>query len=228
MTQGNTDKLKQVFFIEMMGKPGISINSRDVCIGEPLPTPIQANGLVLAGSYNSVHDNTAWQRAVRAWLPVMRAHRVPILAICGSHQLLCHMHGANVEGLNQGPCAGTFPVQLTEAGQSSPLMTSLPEGSRFQSANSEHVPAVPDGSTLLASSDRCPVAALGFGDHCYSTQFHPEATHETLGAVWRHKAPERMANYHQNGWTIINRQTQGGNLSKIFCGWSQTFRRFDV
>lgn len=226
MTQGSIDKLKQVFFIEMMGEPGsydasvydhfedkdregawflkhfshvpgISINSRNVCIGEPLPTPTQADGLVLAGSYNSVHDDTAWQRNVRAWLPVMRAHKVPILAICGSHQLMCHMHGATVEGLDQGPYAGTYRVQLTEAGQSCPLMKSLPEDSRFQFANSEHVPTVPDGSTLLASSGGVPVAALSFGDHCYSTQFHPEATHETLGTVWRHKAPERMRNYHQ-------------------------------
>ena len=217
--------MKQVFFIEMMGEPssydasvydhfedkdregvrflkrfghvpGVSISSCNVCTGDPLPTPTQTDGLVLAGSYNSVHDDTAWQRNVRAWLPVMRTYKVPILAICGSHQMVCHMHGANVEVLDQGPYAGTFPVRLTEAGQSCPLMKLLPEDPHFQFANSEHVPTVPDGSTLFASSDRAPVAALSFGDHCYSTQFHPEATHETLGTVWRHKAPARMRNYH--------------------------------
>ena len=41
-----------------------------------------------------------------------------------------------------------------------------------------------------------PVAALDFGDHCYTTQFHPEATDETLGTIWRFKAPELMSRYH--------------------------------
>ena len=40
------------------------------------------------------------------------------------------------------------------------------------------------------------MAALDFGDHCYTTQFHPEATDETLGTIWRYKAPELMGNYH--------------------------------
>ena len=40
------------------------------------------------------------------------------------------------------------------------------------------------------------VAALDYGGHCYSTQFHPEGTDQTLGTVWRFSAPERMNNYH--------------------------------
>jgi GMP synthase-like glutamine amidotransferase len=219
---------KRIFFIEMMGEPGsydaavydhfddkddeglwfrkryghvggISIATRNVCTGEPLPTPAETDGLVLAGSYNSVHDGTDWQREILAWLPVMRDRNIPILAICGSHQLLSHSLGASVEVLEEGPYAGTFPVELTEAGVSSPIMKAIPGGSGFHFANSEHVLDVPVGSTLLASSDRVPVAALDFGNHCYATQFHPEGTHETLGTVWRFKAPELMARYHDSG-----------------------------
>ena len=64
----------------------------------------------------------------------------------------------------------------------------------FHYANSEQVANIPPGGTLLASSSRAPVAALDFGDHCYTTQFHPEAT--DLGTIWRHKAPELRLNYH--------------------------------
>ena len=66
----------------------------------------------------------------------------------------------------------------------------------FQYANSEHVVAVPAGATLLASSSRVPVAALDYGDHCYTTQFHPEGSDLTLGPIWQHKAPDLMRNYH--------------------------------
>ena len=175
---------------------GISIATSNVCIGEPLPRPAAVDGLVLAGSYNSVHDDTEWQRRVRSWLPEMRAQRIPILGICGSHQLLAHCAGADVLPVSGGPFAGTFPLRLTDAGVSSPLMRGIDDDDCFHYANSEHVIGIPPGSTLLGSSSKVPVAALDYGDHCYSTQFHPEATEETLGTIWRHKAPELRRNYH--------------------------------
>ena len=41
-----------------------------------------------------------------------------------------------------------------------------------------------------------PVAALDYGNHCYTTQFHPEGNERTLGTIWQHTAPQLMANYH--------------------------------
>lgn len=175
---------------------GIAIDTCNVCIGDPLPQAAAVDGLVLAGSYNSVHDHTEWQQQVRAWLPEMRAHRIPILGICGSHQLIAHCAGTDVIPVDGGPFAGTFPVRLTEAGKSSPLMQTITDHDCFHYANSEHVAGIPAGSTLLASSSKVPVAALDYGDHCYTTQFHPEATDETLGTIWRHKAPRLRRNYH--------------------------------
>lgn len=180
--------------------PGVSIRTTNVCAGDPLPQPSEVDGLVLAGSYNSVHDHTDWQKAVRAWFPIVRENRIPTLAICGSHQLVSHEHGAEVSLLDDGPHAGTFSVQLTDAGRVSPILDAIPEKPCFHYANSEHVTEVPVGAKLLATSERIPVAALDFGDHFYSTQFHPEATAETLGSVWRNSAPERMENYHDKDW----------------------------
>ena len=221
----NSDQSARIFFIEMMGVPGsydasvydhfedrddegqwfvkryahipgIAISTCNVCRGESLPQAAEVDGLVLAGSYNSVHDHTDWQQAVRAWLPVMRQHKIPILGICGSHQLIAHVEGADVVRLAEGPFAGTFPIRLTAAGKSSPIMQAIADDDCFHYANSEQVANIPPGSSLLASSSRVPVAALDFGDHCYTTQFHPEATDETLGTIWRHKAPELRLNYH--------------------------------
>ena len=175
---------------------GITIDTCNVCAGETLPQTCEVDGLVLAGTYNSVHDHTDWQQKVRAWLPIMRAAKIPILGICGSHQLIAHCAGAEVERLGDGPFAGTFPLRLTDAGKASPLMQAIADDDCFHYANSEQVAEVPAGSTLLASSSRVPVAALDYGDHCYTTQFHPEATEETLGTIWRHKAPELRRNYN--------------------------------
>ena len=177
---------------------GISIQTRNVCLGESLPLAEDVDGLVLAGSYNSVHDDTSWQQQIRAWLPVMREQKIPILGICGSHQLIANCEGADVASLKRGPFAGTFPIQLTDAGKLSPVMRGISDDDCFHYANSEHVLGVPAGSCLLASSSEVPIAALDFGDHCYTTQFHPEATEETLGTIWQHKAPELMRKYHRH------------------------------
>ncbi len=109
-----TTNLTRIYFIEMMGVPGsfdasvydhfvdrenegqwfvkryrhlpgCVIETCNVCLGETLPLPLEVDGLVLVGSYNSVHDYTEWQQQMRAWLPVMRQNRIPILGVCGSH-----------------------------------------------------------------------------------------------------------------------------------------------
>ncbi len=175
---------------------GFVIKTCNVCLGEALPSISDIDGVVLAGSYNSVHDNTEWQQYMSAWLPVVRENKIPILGICGSHQLIAHSQGAQVERLVEGPFAGTFPIRLTDAGKSSPIMQMIGDEDCFHYANGEHVIDLPAGATLLASSSRVPVAALDFGHHCYTTQFHPEGSDQTLGTVWRYRAPELMHNYH--------------------------------
>lgn len=233
-TAPSTLMVKRVLFIELMGKPGsydksvydhledkddegvwfqkrfghvrgISIGRCNPCIGQALPTPDQVDGLVLAGSYNSVHDHTEWQEKVRAWLPGIREAGIPTLAVCGSHQLVSHFYGSEVEKIGGGPCAATTPVQMTAAGRASPLFDGIADGAAFQYGNKEHVLNVPKGSELLASSSRVPVAALDFGKHFYTTQFHPEGTYETIRTVWRFSAPRYMQNYwpEENGRRLV-------------------------
>ena len=220
-------KIARIFFIAMMGEPGsfdasvynhlddkedegawfvkrfgqlagISIQTRNVCMGESLPDIAEVDGLVLAGTYNSVHDHTDWQQRVRAWIPTMRAQKIPMLGICGSHQLIANIEGSAVEKVPGGPFAGTFPVSLTVVGKTSPLLQGIADQDCFHYANSEQVIDVPAGAELLASSSKVPVAALDYGNHCYTTQFHPEGSKLTLGPIWQHKAPQLMQNYHDD------------------------------
>jgi len=185
-------KCARIFFIEMMGVTGsfdasvynhlddkedegawfvkrfghmvgVSIQTRNACMGESLPDITEVDGLVLAGSYNSVHDHTDWQQRVRTWIPTVRAKKIPMLGICGAHQLIANIEGCAVEKVPGGPFAGTFPLSLTVAGK---------------------------------TSSKIPVAALDYGNHCYTTQFHPEGSELTLGSIWQHKAPLLMQNYH--------------------------------
>ena len=236
----------RIFFIEMMGVPGsydasvydhfedkdnegewfvkrygnaedVSIQTRNVCIGEPMPGAEEVDGVVLAGSYNSVHDDTDWQRAVINWFSAVRTSQIPVLGVCGSHQLLGHFFGGRVVRVKDGPYAGTFRTSLTPAGRNSPLFAGIEDLDSFHYANGEHLAVVPTGATLLAHTAEIPVAALDFGGQWYSTQFHPEASAETLGTIWRNSSPELCDNYSDidagdllvsNFFNIVRRHTE--------------------
>jgi len=171
----------RVWFADAFGHlPGVTIRGYRISHGDPIPAPHDGDLFVLGGSYNSVHDGFDWQRRLYPWFDALRAAGKPLLAICGGHQLLCRHLGAWVERLPGGTVAGTMAVAMTGAGRASPLFRGLGPGARFHFANAEHVPEPPEGARVLATHDAVPIAALDFGGGWFSTQFHPEATVETM------------------------------------------------
>ena len=177
--------------------PGVSIQGFRVSHGDPVPAPGDGDVFILGGSYNSVHDGFPWQTVIYRWLETLRASAKPLLAICGGHQMICHMAGVPVEPLPDGFIAGTEPVTMTDQGRASPLFKGLDQGGEFHFANQEHATETPSGARLLASHERAPVAALDHGEGWFSTQFHPEATVQTIGSSWRVSHPERVRNYRE-------------------------------
>lgn len=210
-----------IWFTKRFGSiEGFSLETCDISRGEALPDVARYDGIILGGSHNSVHDNTEWQDRLRNWLPSLFVAKIPVLAICGSHQLLAQRNGATVADLADGPYAGSLPIAITPEGQGSALLKSIPENACFQFGNSQHVEEVPKGATLLASSGRNPVAVLDFGNNCYSVQFHPECTDEQISTIWRNTHPERMQNYfaEDNGYQLVS------NFFEIVAAQSASFR----
>lgn len=185
--------------------PGVDIVGHRVSHGEPIPEPREADLFVLGGSYNSVHDDFPWQRALYRWFDRLREAGRPLLAICGGHQMLAAHHGAPVVSLDGAPVAGTEAVELTEAGRASPLFTGIGSPAHFHFANGEQVASLPSGAALLAAHPRLPYAALDYGERWFSTQFHPEATAATLSRSWLKTRPEFASRYHADsaGYRLV-------------------------
>ena len=70
---------------------------------------------------------------------------------------------------------------------------------------------LPQGTTLLATRPELPCAALDHGGNWYSTQFHPEATAESMQVSWRPTHPEYAVNYHplENGSLLLKNFLEG-------------------
>jgi GMP synthase-like glutamine amidotransferase len=177
--------------------PGVEIASVRVSHGDPPPAAEQADAFILGGSYNSVHDDYPWQRALDAWFDHLAETGKPLLAICGGHQLLCRYFGAEVTGVEGAPLAGTLPVDLTPEGQASDLFQGIENPAHFHFANYEHVAAPPPGATVLARTEVLPAAALAFAGGWYSVQFHPESDAESLAVSWAKERPDLAAAYRE-------------------------------
>jgi GMP synthase (glutamine-hydrolysing) len=137
--------------------------------------PLADDLLVVLGGPIGVYEQTAYP-FIRDELQVLRTRLQadrPTLGVCLGCQLMAAALGASVYPGNQKEI-GWKPLQLTAAGQASPL-----------AAFAEQTPVLhwhgdtfdlPTGATLLASSDLYPQQAFSWGKRGLGLQFHIETT----------------------------------------------------
>jgi GMP synthase-like glutamine amidotransferase len=157
----------------------------NVAEGDPLPAVSRDFGfdaVVVGGTFHSVHDNRPFQGRLRSWLKKLRASplTVPLLGICGGHQLISHMFGGVVEKRPKGHQHGTVRVTLTAAGHAHPIFQPPAADWSFHFANSEHVTTIPKPARVLAETADSPAVAIDFGGGWFGTQFHPEVSAATF------------------------------------------------
>ena len=125
------------------------------------PEPTSFDGVVVGGSSGSANDTEPWRLRLREWLATWQ--RVPLLGICGGHQLLAHALGAAIVKMER-PQVGVHPLALSGVeGFSGNVMH----------MHTERVADVPPGATVWAE-DGAGIQALRYGAHRWTVQFHPE------------------------------------------------------
>ncbi len=103
---------------------------------------------------------------------------LPILGICYGMQLIARDFGGRLAPSDHREFG---PATLRLDGPS-PLTAGLPAESRAWMSHGDTVVAVPPGFVALATTARCPVAALGdVVRRIYGVQFHPEVVHSEIG-----------------------------------------------
>jgi GMP synthase (glutamine-hydrolysing) len=136
----------------------------------------QPRGLILSGGPSSVLDADA-PFAHRELLDL----GVPVLGICYGLQWMCQQLGGVIEKADDREY-GRAQLKLEQRGD--PLFAGLeePAARTVWMSHGDRVLRLPDGFTLLASSDHSPFAAVRHRERpLFGIQFHPEVVHTQGG-----------------------------------------------
>ena len=103
---------------------------------------------------------------------------IPVLGFCYGHQVMAVTLGGEVAHAEKGEYG---PAELVRSG-SSELLMSTPGDQTVWMSHRDAVSRVPEGFTVTAHTDVCPVAAMECAErNLYATQFHPEVRHTENG-----------------------------------------------
>ncbi|MDY7232132.1 type 1 glutamine amidotransferase [Hyalangium rubrum] len=128
---------------------------------EALPDPRGYAGVMVGGSAGSANDTEPWRLRLGEWMGTWQD--VPLMGICGGHQLLARVLGARVAKMSR-PQVGVHPLQLP----------GIPDFTGWvMHMHSERVEDVPPGATLWAE-DVAGIQALRYPGHRWTVQFHAE------------------------------------------------------
>ncbi len=140
------------------------------------------SGIILSGGPESTTDG----QAPRAPMAVFELG-VPVLGICYGMQTMATQLGGAVESSEQRE----FGYARVSVRRPSALFRGISDHINPQDgaalldvwmSHGDKVVKAPAGFAVLASTDSCPIAAMGDQDrHFYGIQFHPEVTHTLQG-----------------------------------------------
>jgi GMP synthase (glutamine-hydrolysing) len=181
------------------GEPCLIVHYRDVDMA--LMAELDPQAIVVSGFSTKLQDcKIEWFYGLDE---VMKECMRPMLAICGSHQLIGHLWGRDIrrlKGLQDTPmrrlrkdehwprepqgngqydlsaqfiARGTFPIRRLKT---DPLFAGLPKTMLMRCSHYCEVKKLPSGFELLAESDHCTIEAMRLISDkriLYGTQFHP-------------------------------------------------------
>jgi GMP synthase (glutamine-hydrolysing) len=136
-------------------------------------TKIKPKAIVLSGGPSSVMDANH-----PSMDPALTGAGIPILGICYGMQLLAKLLGGSL-GRGRGGEYGPAFIDIHEDGA---FFSRLERKIDVWMSHGDHVTEVPEGFKVLATTDACPVAAMGDTQrNLYGVQFHPEVVHTPRG-----------------------------------------------
>jgi GMP synthase-like glutamine amidotransferase len=150
--------------------PDVALDPVDVVGGASLPELGAHDGLLITGSRSSVGDDAPWIAGLGELIVGAHERDVPVVGICFGHQLIAHVLGGRVDRTPVGWGVGVHHATVVAPRA---WMTPVRTGFDLLVSHQDQVTTIPDGASVLATSDHAPVAAFEVGS-LVGFQGHPE------------------------------------------------------
>ena len=196
-------------FRRCFGVEADRIRVHDLLRGPPSTRDLERADVVLLGGSGdySVAKGGPWLAGALEAMAQLHEVSKPTFASCWGFQAMARALGGEVVTDRSRAEVGTVWMELTSAGENDPVFGPL--GKRFlaQIGHEDIVTELPDGATLLASTDRVENQAFCFrGKPIYATQFHPELSRADLLARI-HRYPSYLAYTEASSFEEFERMT---------------------
>ena len=164
--------------------PGVHVTGFAAVDGEIPLDPHACEAWIVTGSKHGVYDDQPWIEPLKVFLREVRDAGVPLVGICFGHQIMAEAFGGRAEKSDKGWGCGVHRYAVTAKPG---WMGSAGAGFDMHAMHQDQVTALPEDAHVLASSDFCPNAMLGYGDaeapEAISIQPHPEFDADYMRAI---------------------------------------------
>jgi GMP synthase-like glutamine amidotransferase len=180
----------------------------------------EVDAYIITGSKSSVYDQEPWIADLHRFVEALHSNNKKTVGICFGHQIIASALGGKVEKAAVGWGVGVKATSLTKAATDVGLK--LDAGNRSLNllySHQDQVTLPAPGSTLLASTDICPVAMTAIGEHILSFQGHPEFSHDYAEALYRLREKNYPPAIYKNAMVSLEQQEHGA----LVAGWIVDF-----
>lgn len=146
------------------------------------------DGWIITGSPASVHDDMPWIGQLLELIQRIYTAKTPMFGACFGHQAIAMALGGAVSPNPKGWVFGSVEMEATAR---PPWM----EARRFwqYGAHIEQVSELPEGADIVLRHEDCPIGGFIISDHVFTTQNHPEMTHDFIAALIEELANDKPA-----------------------------------
>ena len=153
------------------------------------------SAIILSGGPASVYADDAPDMDEKVFLL-----GIPIFGFCYGQQIMAVKLGGTVGHTEKGEYG---PARLARHGHCR-ILAETPDFQTVWMSHRDAVSEVPEGFTVTASTDTCPVAAMEDASrNLYATQFHPEVRHTAYGHKMLENFLFKVCGLKQT-WTMEN------------------------
>lgn len=162
-----------------MARPKWNVTDFSVKDGEFPDDIAEFDGAIITGSPASVQGDHPWIAPLLKLIRDMNDRRQPLFGACFGHQAIALALGGE---LGTNPNGWVHGLTLNQMVTRPFWAQDLPEEVRLYGSHMERVTELPKDASKISMSGNT-ITGFAIGSHIYTTQHHPEMSHEFISAL---------------------------------------------